>query len=313
MNVIQTVKELFEPTFEAIGDSELKYELKRELLYNLYCFACAVYPGYVAAPCKTLFEYGCCFLIEPERHPDYDKNDPEFTRTAASSDVLSGGGRWYSRRGKDFIKYDFGSALFERMLNAGVIPPQDRAPIAALSLYKAVYLCANMFKKLRPLWYTYYFYLDATNEEPDEEYDGKLWELLHTEPVYRDAMYVKGSMLIGDEAELGAGKLCDFYMPFIQYRRTHIFDVFEQKMQSDVDFVAEYSGEMLKLYPENTSLMNWNAAARSETVARDRDEKALAELIIDLRDYTTHASSPVLDKYLKLAELMQKQLKSGGQ
>ena len=70
---------------------------------------------------------------------------------------------------------------------------------------------------------------------------------------------------------------------------------------------------MLKLYPENTSLMNWNAAARSETVARDRDEKALAELIIDLRDYTTHASSPVLDKYLKLAELMQKQLKSGVQ
>ena len=46
---------------------------------------------------------------------------------------------------------------------------------------------------------------------------------------------------------------------------------------------------------------------------RDRDEKALAELIIDLRDYTTHASSPVLDKYLKLAELMQKQLKSGVQ
>ena len=62
MDVKDTVKELFEPTFEAIGDSDLSYDQKRSLLYNLYCFACAVYPDYAAHPFNALFEYGCCFL-----------------------------------------------------------------------------------------------------------------------------------------------------------------------------------------------------------------------------------------------------------
>ena len=54
MDIKQTVTELFEPTFEAVGDSDLKYELKRELLYNLYCFACAVYPDYAAMDAEGL-------------------------------------------------------------------------------------------------------------------------------------------------------------------------------------------------------------------------------------------------------------------
>ena len=311
MDIIQTVKELFEPTFEAVGDSELSYEQKRTVLYNLYCFACAVYPGYVATPPNVLFEYGCCFLIEPERHPDYDKDDPAFKPSAASDDNVSGGGRWYMRRGEYFVKYDFGSPLFKRLLEQNVIPPQDRSPIPSISLYAAVYLVCNMFKELRPLWFTYYFYLDATNEPVDEEFDEKLWELLHDDKVYEGALDVRGSMLIGDETELGAGKLCDFYKPFMEYRRQNIFSTFEKHVENkDHDFVAEYSGEMLKFYPESVNLMNWNAAARTECVIRDKDEKALAALILDLRDYAAASNSNVVKRYLKLAELMKKNLNS---
>ncbi|MDE7464675.1 MAG: hypothetical protein K2M48_06560, partial [Clostridiales bacterium] len=295
MDIIQTVKELFEPTFEAVGDSELDYEQKRAILYNLYCFACAVYPGYVAAPSDVLFEYGCCFLIEPERHPDYAADKPEFKRTAASDDNLPGGGRWFVRRGKDFIKYDFGSPLFKRLLEQNVIPPQDRSPIPEISLYAAVYLVCNMFKDLRPLWYTYYFYLDATNEPVDEEFDEKLWELLRNDSVYAGALDVRGSMLIGDETELGAGKLAKFYKPFIAFRRQKIFDVFEKHISNgDHDFVAEYSGELLRYYPESVNLMNWNAAARTECVVRDKAERALTELISDLRDYAAASNSAVV-------------------
>ncbi|MCH5162419.1 MAG: hypothetical protein J1G38_02885 [Clostridiales bacterium] len=309
MDIIQTVKELFEPTFAAVGDSELDYDQKRAILYNLYCFACAVYPGYVAAPADVLFEYGCCFLLEPERHPDYSDDKPEFKRSAASDDVVPGGGRWYIRRGKDFIKYDFGSPLFLRLIESKVIPPKDRSPIPQISLYAAVYLVCNMFKDLRPLWYTYYFYLDATNEPVDEEFDEKLWELLRCESVYKGALDVPGSMLIGDESELGVGKLADFYKPFIAYRREHIFDVFEKRIErGDHDFVAEYSTELLRYYPESVNLMNWNAAARTECIVRGRDEKALVELIRDLREYAEASNSEVVKKYLKLAELMKKNL-----
>ncbi len=311
MDITQTVKELFEPTFEAVGDSDLAYDQKRAILYNLYCFACAVYPEYVAAPSDTLFEYGCCFLIEPERHPDYEKDKAAYIHTAASDDAVKGGGRWYARRGKNFIKYDFGSPLFKRLLEGGVIPPQDRTPIPTLSLYAAVYLAVNMFKDLRPLWFTYYFYLDATNEPVDEEFDDKLREILHTETVYKAALSVRGSMLIGDESELGDGKLAKFYAPFIAYRRKHIFDVFEKKTDDgDVGFVAEYSGELLKYYPESVNLMNWNAAARTELVVRNKDASALGELIADLRDYLKTAESDVLRKYLKLAVIMKKNLDS---
>ncbi len=308
MDVIQTVKELFDPTFEAIGDSELSYDQKRGLLYNLYCFACAVNPEYAGNPLNTLFEYGCCFLIEPERHPNYDKTDPEFTHTAASSDVLPSGGRWYKRRGKYFIKYDYGSAVYDKLVFNDVIPPQDKTPIEQLSLYAAVYLVCNMFRTLRPLWFTYYFYLDATNEPVDEEFDEKLYELLHDGTIYDDAMEVAGSMLIGDETELsGSEKLLNWYKPFIERRKQKIFDVFEKHMQKgDPDFVADYSTALLSCYPESTGLMNWNAAARTERVSRDRDAAALRELVIDLREYDQAADSAVIKKYLKLAELMLK-------
>ena len=310
MDVIQTVKELFEPTFEAVGDSDLSYDQKREILYNLYCFACAVNPEYVGAPSNTLFEYGCCFLIEPERHPDYAEDKPEFKHTAASSDVLPSGGRWYSRRGKDFIKYDYGSPLFDKLVLSGVIPEQDRAPVGQLSLYAAVYLVCNLFKSLRPLWYTYYFYLDATNEPVDEEYDEKLFELLHDGAVYDGAMTVRGSMLIGDEVELaGAEKLLAWYKPFIDRRKAKIFDVLEKKMAAgDYAFVAEYSSAMLSCYPESVGLMNWNAASRTEKVAADRSVDELKSLVEDLREYDKAASSAVVKKYLKLAEIMLKSL-----
>ncbi len=305
MEISQTVKELFEPTFEAISDSELSYEQKRALLYNLYCFCCAIYPEYVGAPHQALFEYGCCFLIEPERHPDYTEADPAFKHTAGQSDALKVGGRWYSRRGKDFIKYDFGSELFLRLVALGVIPPQDREPIPTVSLYAAAYLCCNMNKDLRPLWFTYYFYLDASNEPVDEEFDEKLFSLLHDTRIYDAAMEVKGSMLIGDEAELGGGKLYDWYKPFIERRREKIFDVFERRMNGgDPDFVAAYSSELLKCYPESVALMNWNAASRTECVARDRDKSALSELVRDLKDYAASCDSAAIKKYLKLAELM---------
>ncbi len=309
MDIIQTVKELFEPTFEAVGDSDLGYDQKRAVLFNLYCFACAVNPGYVAYPSRTLFEYGCCFLSAPERHPDYETDKSAYTHTAASEDVLPGGGRWYERDGEYFIKYDFGSPLYDRMLSGGVIPPQDRSPIPTLSLYAAVYLVCNMFEQLRPLWYTYYFYLDATNEPVDEEFDGKLWELLHNTKVYKGAMEVRGSMLIGDESELGGGKLLDFYKPFIDYRRDNIFEMFEKHMNGgDPSFVAEYSGELLKCYPESVNLMNWNAASRTECVARDRNVAALPELIRDLKDYVKASDTQTLKKYLKLAELLYKNI-----
>ena len=308
MDVIETVKELFDPTVEAIGDSELTYSQKRELLFNLYCFACAVNPEYVGTPSDTLFEYGCCFLIEPERHPDYGADKPEFVHTAASSDVLPSGGRWYKRRGKDFIKYDYGSALFDRLVLSGVIPEQDRAPVSVLSLYAAVYLVCNLFKDLRPLWYTYYFYLDATNEPVDEEYDEKLFELLHDANVYDGAMNVRGSFLIGDETELvGAEKLLAWYKPFIERRKVKIFDVFEKKMAAgESAFVAEYSSAMLACYPESVGLMNWNAASRSEVVAKSRDVAELKALVADLREFDKAADSPVVKKYLKLAEIMLK-------
>ncbi len=312
MDIKQTVKELFEPTFEAIGDSELDYERKRALLYNMYCFACAVCPDYVGTPHKTLFEYGCCFLIEPERHPDYNRDEPEFVHTAASSDALSFGGRWYEKNDRYFIKYDYGSKLFDKLATGGVIPPQDRERIPALSLYAAVYLCCNMFAELRPLWFTYYFYLDATNEPVDEEYDEKLFSLLHSDDVYDKAVEALGSMLIGDESELGEGKLYKWYKPFIARRRKTLFDVLEKRMaQKDLDFVSEYSTEMLKNYPENATLMNWNAAARTERIIRDRDAAALGGLIADLKEYIAFSPSPVLSKYLKLAELMKKNVDSG--
>lgn len=310
MNVRQTVKEVFDPTFEAVGDSDLSYDQKRELLYNLYCFACAVDPDYVGSPCNTLFEYGCCFLIEPERHPDYRKDDPQFVHTAASNDVLPGGGRWYSRRGKDFIKYDHGSPLYEKLVTGGVIPQQDRSPIKQLSLYAAVYCAVSLFKELRPLWFTYYFYLDATNEPVDEEYDDKLFEILHDKKVYEQACEVRGSMLIGDEAELAsAEKLLKWYKPFIELRRQKIFDVFEKHMATgDADFVSEYSNAMLGYYPESVQLMNWNAASRTERVVKTRNGEELKELIFDLRDYDAVSHSAVVKKYLTLAELMLKNI-----
>lgn len=309
MNITETVKELFEPTFEAIGDSELEYGRKRALLYNLYCFACAVYPEYVGAPHSTLFEYGCCFLIEPERHPDYDKTNPIFDATNASNDALAVGGRWYSRRGKKFIKYDYGSELYNKLVLSDVIPPQDREPIPSVSLYAAAYLACSLKKELRPLWYTYYFYLDATNEPVDEEYDAKLWDMLHNNTVYDGAMRVRGSMLIGDESELGEGKLGKFYLPFIEYRRAHIFDLFEKRMaEGDAEFVAEYSSELIRYYPENVGLMNWNAASRTECIVRDRDATALTELVRDLTDYAESSGSEVVKKYLKLATLMKKNI-----
>ncbi len=311
MDIRQTVKELFEPTFEAIGDSELAYAEKRALLYNMYCFACAVYPDYVAAPHNVLFEYGCCFLIEPERHPDYKKNPEKFDFSSGSSDTIEGGGRKYSRRGKDFIKYDYGSTLFGRLLETGIIPPDDREPVPSVSLYAAAYLCCSMFESLRPLWYTYYFYLDASNEPVDEEFDDKLFELLHTDKVYDGAMNVLGSMLISDEAELGEGKLLNWYAPFIAYRREHIFDAFEKHMNSgDAKFVADYSSELIKYYPDSVELMNWNAASRTECVVKSRDGAALGELVNDLRDYAKLADSQVIKKYLKLAVLMKKNLDS---
>lgn len=313
MEVGQTVKELFDPTFEAIGDSDmLTYAQKRELLYNLYCFACAVYPEYVGQPCNTLFEYGCCFLIEPDRHPDYAPDKSEFKRTAASADALPSGGRWYARRGTDFIKYDYGSALYERLTAADVIPPQDKKPIARLSLYASVYCVCNLFKQLRPLWFTYYFYLDATNEPVDEEYDDKLFELLHDKSVYCGACEVAGSMLIGDEAELdGADKLLKWYKPFIDMRREYIFDVFEKRMASgDADFVCEYSTALLNCYPESVGLMNWNAAARTERVVRTHDTAELKELVADLREFAKCTDSAVIKKYLKLAVLMKKNIEA---
>ncbi len=309
MDINQTVSELFEPTFAAIGDSDLNYDNKRALLYNLYCFACAVNPEYVVKPHDVLFEYGCCFLIEPSRHPDYQTDDSTFTRTAASNDVLPGGGRWFTRRGKDFIKYDYGSPLFERLLKNNVIPPQDVPPIPTVSLYAAAYLVCNMFEALRPLWFTYYFYLDATNEPVDEEFDDKLFELLHNDKVYDGAMNVRGSMLIGDESELGSGKLYDWYSPFIKRRREKIFDVFEKRMNGgDAQFVGEYSTELLKCYPESVALMNFNAAARTEAIIKSHDVGELDSLITDLTEYSKSAKSQVVDKYLKLAVAMRKNL-----
>lgn len=308
MNVKDTVRELFDPTFEAIGDSELDYSQKRELLYNLYCFACAIDPEYVAAPCNTLFEYGCCFLIEPERHPDYSPDKAEFKHASATSDVLPSGGRWFMRRGEYFIKYDHGSALFEKLVGANVIPAQDRAPIAQLSLYAAVYCVCKLVKELRPLWFTYYFYLDATNEPVDEQYDDKLFELLHEKSIYERAVEINGSALIGDETELvGADKLLNWYKPFIDLRREYIFDVFEKRMaKGDVDYIVEYSTALLRCYPESVGLMNWNAASRTEQLVRNRDAAALSELISDLREYAQCSDSGVVKKYLKLAELMKK-------
>ncbi|MDE7164693.1 MAG: hypothetical protein K2O04_04635 [Clostridiales bacterium] len=313
MEISQTIKELFEPTFECVGDSELKYQLKRELLYNLYCFACAIYPEYVANPCNTLFEYGCCFLIEPERHPDYEEGKSEFVHTAASNDALPGGGRWYERKGKYFIKYDYGSPLYNKLVLSGVIPPDDREPIDSLSLYAAVYCVCNLFKDLRPLWFTYYFYLDATNEPVDEEYDEKLFDMLHDEKIYKAACEVAGSMLIGDETELeGAEKLLNWYKPFMDVRRECIFEVFEKHMASgDVDFVCEYSGVLLSCYPESVGLMNWNAASRTERVVKLRDAAELKVLVDDLREYSKYTDSPVIKKYLKLAVLMKKNIDGG--
>ncbi len=310
MDIQQTVRELFDPTFEAVGDSDLGYDQKRALLYNLYCFACAIDRDYVGAPNNTLFEYGCCFLIEPERHPDYDKNDDRFVHTAASSDALPNGGRWYKRRGKYFIKYDFGSPLFDKLVTQDVIPPQDRTPIEQISLYAAVYCVCNLFERLRPLWYTYYFYLDATNEPVDEEFDEKLFKLLHDKKIYEQAVEVRGSMLIGDEVELaGADKLLGWYKPFIELRRRYIFDVFEKRMtDGDIDFVCDYSAAMLSCYPDSDGLMNFSAAARTEKVVRDKDVKELNALINDLRDYAKNSDSAAIKKYLKLAVLMKKNI-----
>lgn len=308
MEIGQAVEEVFDKTFAAIGDSELKKSIKRELLYNLYCFACAVDPAYAAHPHDALFEYGCCFLLEPERHPDYSADNPAFKPDAPSADVLTGGGRWLKRRGKDFIKYDYGSPLFERLLLSGVIPEDMRAPIDALSLYAAVYCVTKLFEAVRGEWLVYYFLLNATNEPVDEEYDDKLFELLHAEPCYAHAVSLYGSMLIGDETELsGSDKLLKWYKPFIDYRREHICEVFEDCMaHGKLDFVCEYSAAMLNCYPESTQLMNWNAAARTERIVRDRDGAALNELIADLREYSEYSDSPVIKKYLDLAELAKK-------
>lgn len=308
MEIRDTINELFAPTFEAIGDSDMSYSQKRALLYNLYCFACAVCPDYAAAPDNTLFEYGCCFLIEPERHPDYTADAPEFKHAAASADFLPGGGRWYRRRDEYFIKYDYSSPLYGKLVTSGVIPTMDRQPIERISLYAAVYCACAMFEPLRPLWFTYYFYLDATNEPVDEEFDEKLFELLHSENVYKEACELRGSALIGDEAELdGARKLLLWYKPFIALRREYIFDVFEKRMaKGDFDFVCEYSSAMHAYYPESVQVMNWNAAARSERVAKTRDKRELRDLVADLREYAAAGSSPVIDKYLKLAETMLK-------
>lgn len=313
MEITQTIQELFDVTFEAVGDSDLKYSFKRELLYNLYCFACAIYPDYAAKPNNTLFEYGCCFLIEPERHPDYAKDDPRFVHTAGCADFLPGGGRWFERRGKYFIKYDYSSPLFQRLAASGVIPPDDREPIDALSLYAAVYCVCSIIKSLRPLWFTYYFYLDATNEQVDEEYDQKLFDMLHEQPVYDGAMEVRGSMLIGDEAELGSSiKLLNWYKPFIDRRRDKIFGVFERRMaKGDAEFVAEYASVMLGYYPESVALMNWVAAARSEVIAKTRDGAALKDFIAELREFSKACDSPIVKKYLKLAVLLQKNIQNG--
>ena len=59
----------------------------------------------------------------------------------------------------------------------------------------------NVFKELRPLWFTYYFYLDATNEPVDEEYDEKLFSL------FTDAKSANGVAIGLIEATAGCREL----------------------------------------------------------------------------------------------------------
>ena len=95
-------------------------------------------------------------------------------------------------------------------------------------------------------------------------------------------------------------------------RCDYIFEVFEKRMaKGDIDFVCEYSTVLLNCYPESTNLMNWNAAARTEQVVKSRDVNELKALVEDLREFSKYTDSPVIKKYLQLAELMKKNIDGG--
>lgn len=303
MTVAQTIEEVFTPSMRYLADSSLSYSEKRNALYTLYAMVSSLEHDYTLNPDRALFECGVCFLIKPETHPDYE------TRKELFTDDTSPDGDYYVKDGVKFIKFDVGSALYERVKDRLSTP--DRMPAQLLNPCDLVfYMCENE-PELQPKWLAYYFYLAPFINPQDNETVTKLSALIKTKSNYLKAMDLLGSSLVGDEVELeGDNQLLSFYGDFITYRLEHIDELFSQKInKGDYAFVAEYSSRMLNYYPTRTAFMRFNIASRVELAAKNHDIKEVSEIINDCEQFLQTAKSPAISKYKELSESLLAQFK----
>lgn len=302
MTVGDTLNELLVPTFNAVADSELKFSEKRNIMYTLYAFACAIEPEYAFQPDKALFEFGCCFLVEPHDHPEYAQNKDEFDSPTHDKLEVAGGGSWYVKDGKTFIKFDALSELFTKMKSR--LSTAERAPIEIADIVPLVYGLAEAYPELQPVWFTYFFYIAPAINAKYYEVLAKLKALCLKPSVYKAALALLGSTLIGDEAELsGDALLSEWYGGFIKYRRDHLEELFSEHInKGDNEFVAKYTGELLKTFSHSLSIMTFNIAARVELAAKNKDFNAVKGIIADCKEYLRYGDAPAISRYLALSE-----------
>lgn len=309
MTTIETLDELFEPTFKAVADADIDYEIKRNMLFTLYTFACAIEPTYVAAPSRVLFEFGCCFLIEKEQHPLFETHKKDFESKLSVNPI--GGGRWYERDGKTFIKFDAGSDLFFKLNQS--LAKSDRKPPQALELFPLVLGLCHLSTALRPLWYVYFFYLAATVQVGDLDTLEKLRALICNEDSFEKGMELMGSTLIGDEAELdGDNLLSEWYAPFIAYRRSNVARMLhERALKGDYGYVRNYT-EAIKYTVPQKAIIELNIGARCSLAAKDRDATVLKDIVRDCKEALELFDSEPIKRYLVLTELICGDTKKAG-
>lgn len=215
-------------SYSIIDKSDYSLEEKRNLLFSVYSFRCLFNNEEMLYANPVLLKYGCTFLIDIEKHPQYKEHLVEFNeyKNLESSVILPYNGIMITHENKRKIRFDAGSPLFEHFVKTKLLSEINATIPNKYSLYEMVLRIVgakNATSEIKAMWYFLFPYIMLIGADHEKDIFNKLQELLFCDDVFNAFLNSRFSLECYDSVEelqavYGSSLVCNWYKPYLEYK-----------------------------------------------------------------------------------------------